>query len=319
MPPLLLLLAACNPSACIEITPGNPSVDGGATDDTATQADDTGDTGPIDTGPAPACDLPEVEPNHPYENAQTLPMEQWACGWFADDDDGAEIFLFENAEPGWLRVWARAFEIGSLADITLSVYTTEASYAASRLSNPDSTDAMLVFPVDDEYAFYATLNEQYGRHGKAYAWNLMASQVKAPLEWNGEEQASNDTSATAQVVVDGDRIYGRMNTSTDYDWYALELPEGRTDLVIDIEAFKYGSPADIRMEFYRPDGTRYTASSNTSDEGINDADPKLTPSVTYGGTWTVKVMPETDDEGNLEGGGGSAFWYVLDVSITSEG
>ncbi|MCK6506422.1 hypothetical protein L6R53_24120 [Myxococcota bacterium] len=319
MAPLLLLLSACNPSACIEVTPVDPSQDGGAADDTGPPPDDTGDTGPIDTGPAAACDVPEVEPNHPYDNAQALPMEQWACGAFGEEDDGAEIFLFENEEPGWLRIWARAYEIGSLADITLSVTSTESPYAASRLSNPDSTDVMIVFPVDDEVELYATLNEQYGRGGEAYGWNLMASQVKAPLEWTVEEQASNDSAASAQVVVDGDRVFGKMNSTTDYDWYALELPEGRSDIVVDIEAWKYGSPADIRLEFYRPDGTRYTWDSHTSEEGAYDLDPKLTPSVTYGGTWTVKVMPEVDDQGSLEGGGGAAYWYVMDVSVESEG
>lgn len=318
MAPLLLLLSACNPSACIEVTPIDPSQDGGATDDTGPPPDDTGDTGPIDTGPAPPCDVPEVEPNQPYALAQELPMEQWACGSFQEGGENTEMFRFENDEAGWLRVWARAFEIGSLADLTLSLYSTDGTFAASRISNPDSTDAMIVFPVDDEYEFVTTLNEQYGRSGDAYAWDLMASQVKSPLEWTLEEQAGNDTVGGAQVVVDGDRVFGRINATTDYDWFAVELPEGQSDITFDVEAYKYGSPADIRMELYRPNGTLYTYSASTSDEGLNDLDPKLARTVTYGGTWTVKLMTEVDDDGSLQGGGGIAYWYVLDVRVQSE-
>lgn len=314
MIPLIALMAACNPSSCVQVDVVDPYQDG-ATEDGGSTTDDTGDTGPIDTGPPPPCDVPEVEPNNPYAEAQDLPMEQWACGNFDDEDDGAEIFLFENEEAGWLRVWARAFEIGSLADITLAISSNDGPYGASRLSNPDSTDAMIVFPVDDDYEFYATLSEHYGRSGDAYTWELMASEVKAPIEWNGEESEDNDTSADANPIQHGDRIFGKMNTATDYDWYYLELEEGRSDIILNIEAWFYGSPADTRVELYKPSGSLYRADSYSNEGGAYNLDPYLTASPTEGGIWTVKILPEVDSEGNSEGGGGSAFWYVLDVSV----
>ena len=119
------------------------------------------------------------------------------------------------------------------------------------------------------------------------------------------------------MVVDGDRVFGKVNSATDYDWFAIDVPAGRSDLVLDVEAWYLGSPADIRLELYNPDGVRHTYDSHSNEDGAYDLDPYLTSSVTAEGRWTVKLLPEVDEEGNSEGGGGNAFWYVLDVGVTS--
>lgn len=312
MLPLLLLASACSirPST---VDPGDkPSTDdGGSAVDSGTV-----DTGPVDTGPPLPCDLPETEPNSPYSSAMELPMEVWACGSFDDSSDSAEILFFENDEPGWIRVWARAFEIGSLADITLTLSSSDGPYGASKLSNPDSTDVTMVFPVDDEYGFYVTLAENYGRYGESYRWELMASEVKAPVEYTTQETESNDTMATANPIAHGDRIFARMDSTIDIDWFALTLPEGRSDVSLDIEAWYHGSPADTRVELYKPDGSYFAADSYNNESGAYDLDPWMQVSPTEGGTWYVKVFPEASSEGGGSAGGGEAFWYVMDVQVT---
>jgi len=314
MIPLLLFMFACDRSACVQVDVSNPNHgDGGAADDTGTPPDTGDGGGSTDDQP---CDVPEVEPNSPIADAMVIPMEQWACGTFSDASDLSEVLFFQNTEPGWIRVWSRAFDIGSLADLTLTLSSDEGTFAASRLSNPDSTDAEIIFPIEGLYGFYATLNEQYSRSGKAYYWELMGSMVKAPVEWTSTESASNDSRTTADPVADGDRIYGLMDSTIDYDWYSLEVPEGRTDIVLDIDAWFYGSPADTRIELYKPDGTLFRSNSASNREGFYDLDPYLSTSLTEPGVWTFKVMPEIAENGS--GGGGRAFWYVLDVSTTSE-
>ncbi|MCB9777114.1 MAG: hypothetical protein H6742_00955 [Alphaproteobacteria bacterium] len=317
MTSLLLLLVACNGQACVPVPPiDDPTDDDGSSGDSGQTSEDTGDTGPVDTGPPPPCDQPEVEPNNPYTQATELQLEKWACGTFSDEDDIAEIYTFENPEAGWLRVWARAFEIGSVADITVSLSSSDGPYGASRLSNPDSTDAELVFPVDDDYEFYVTLSEQYTRYGVGYRWELMASMVKPPTEWDVEEgdTTTNDTMSGAQMLENHQRVLGIMDSTIDLDWYAIELPDERVDITIDIDAWYLGSPADVRVELYKPDGTYFRGDSYSNESGYSDLDPYLTASPNAGGAWGIKILPEVDGNGNSEGGGGAAFWYVVDVS-----
>ena len=47
-------------------------------------------------------------------------MGSWACGVIDRAGDG-EFFEVTTIEDGWIRVWTRAAEIGSTADITLAV------------------------------------------------------------------------------------------------------------------------------------------------------------------------------------------------------
>ena len=290
------------------VDPGDKPEDGGGTDETG----EPDDSGPVDTSPPLPCDVPEVEPNNPISAAQDLPMEKWACGTFSTGDI-VEVFKFDNEEGGWLRVWGRAFEIGSVADILLSVASDDGLYGASRLSNPDSTDADMVFFVDRDYTFYATLAEQYGRSGDAYRWEMMASMVKEPVEFDSTEAADNNSASTAGTVTFGDRVFGRIDSTTDVDWFAFDLPEGRTDLLIDVDAWYFGSPADTRIELFKPDGESFRESGSRADspEGY-DLDPYLSASVTEGGRWTVKIFPEPKSETGA-GGGGRAYWYVLKI------
>lgn len=312
MTPYLLLFLACNRMACIEINPVDPTDDPTGTD--TNEPTDTGDGGGTEPTPGLPCAVPEVEPNSPYDLAQDLPMEVWACGTFAKGDV-SEIFYTETTEPGWLRIWSRAFEIGSLADLTLAISSSDGPYGASKIQNPDSTDATLVFPIEDTLSFYITLSEHFGRSGDPYAWELMVSSVKAPVEWTSTELGNNDTRATAELIEAGDRRFARIDSATDYDWYTFELGEGTHDLVLDIDAWFFGSPADVELELYAPDGSLERTDSSSNESGYYNLDPFMTTTVTEAGTWTLRVQPESDSEGYSMGGGGTAFWYVLDVGI----
>lgn len=312
MTPYLLLFLACNRMACVDFNPVDPGDDPTGTD--TSEPTDTGDSGGTEPTPGLPCDVPEHEPNSPYAKANVLPLEVWACGTFAKGDV-SEIFYTETVEDGWLRVWSRAFEIGSLADLTLAISSSDGPYGASKIQNPDSTDATLVFPIEDTPSFYITLSEHFGRSGDPYSWELMVSSVKAPVEWTSGEVGSNDTRATAEPITSGDRRFSRIDSATDYDWYSFELGEGTHDLTLDIDAWFFGSPVDVELELYAPDGTLEKSDSSSNEEGYYNLDPYLTATVTEAGLWTLRVQPETNDEGYSLGGGGSAFWYVLDVGV----
>ncbi len=308
-----LLLLACNRMACVEIDPVDPTDDTDPID--TSEPTDSGDGGG-GTEPTPGlpCDQPEREPNNPYSNAQALPMEQWACGTF-DKGDLSEIFLVQTTEIGWVRVWSRAYAVGSLADLTLALSSSDGPYGASKLQDPESTDATIVFPIDETPSLYITLSEHYGRTGDAYFWELMVSSVKAPTEWTSQEGSSNDTRATAEPITSGDRRFGRIDSATDYDWYSLEVGEGVHDVTIDIDAFQYDSPADVMVELYDPSGTYYRKDSSSNESGTYNADPLLSATLTTAGTWTFKVQPETDSSGSSLAGGGKAFWYVVEPTL----
>ncbi len=316
MLPLLLLLSACNPASCVEVPIGDPSADddgdGGSQGDTA----EPQDSGPIDTGPPLPCDIPEEEPNSPYGNAHEIPMEHWACGTFSDAEDISEIFYFENDRAGWLRIWTRAFEIGSLADMVLSVSSSDGPYGGSRLSNPYNTDASMVFPVDDDYGFYVTLSENFTRYGDSYRWEFMASMVKEPLEWTRDaDQGDNDSIGRAEPIASGERLFAYMETSSDIDWFAFEVPTDDAYITLDIDAWFYGSPSDVQIALYKPDGTYQEGDSASNHDGAHDLDPLLSTHLTEAGTWYAKVSPQVADANNSDGGGGAAFWYVLELTV----
>lgn len=300
----VLGLQACK--SCAQFNPPSQDTDSDDTDDQPadTSEPDTADTGPEDTGPPPPCPFPETEDNDTYAQAEDLPLNVWACGVIGDDGD-QDVFRFEVPDTGWYRVWARGAYFGSYADLQLVLADDEEDYTAIQSSSPSTTDAWITayFPTDGRW--FATISEQWATSGEDHRWELLVSEAKVPLEFDAEETEPNNAIADAVPMESGDRIYGVVSSGTDRDWYSFELPEGKTDLSIKIEAWNYGSPLDSLISLYDPAEVKVV----TSDRGATsqDKDAVIEYSVTEAGTWAVVVK---FDSGEASGG---LFWYVIQV------
>ena len=118
-----------------------------------------------------------------------------------------------------------------------------------------------------------------------------------------------DTSTTGSVAVNGTAT-GEIETSNDFDWFAVELVAGST-YVIDLEGADSGSgtlDSTVLRGLYNSDGIRI-ADTQTNNGGDGD-DARLTFTATesgthyiaargYGdatGTYTVRVTESVTDD-----------------------
>jgi hypothetical protein len=280
--------------------------------DTAPVEVDTADTGPVDTGPPPLCDWPEEEPNSTLGQAQSLPMETWACGTLETAGD-FDIFRFNLENAGWVKVWVRGQDLGTSSNLQVTLDDASYDYTTLVTSSPGSLDPKLTFPVEEANTFYVTIADQFYGYGEDYIWQLMASEAKAPVLWTGSESEPNDGIQDGQLIASGDRIFGLIDAGSDADWFLFELPEGvESTITARIEAWNYGSPINARLILY--DATASRLASSSIGESAYDLDPILTYSVTSDATedgtlWGIKVSPRDGS------GGGLAYWYVLDLTV----
>jgi hypothetical protein len=311
---LFSLAFAC--TGCLSCQPSIPSTNVDSLSDTNQDtaedtAEDTADTGGIE---AP-CPIMEIEPNNNYDEAQFVILENWICG------DANEEFDLDNygftfpEEDGWIKVWGRGQDIGSTADLILTL--DQDINTAISVAQIGTTDPLIIAPVTNEDALYATIYDQYGGVGDQNFYELMISQVKAPVEYNqveDDEFGENNGPAGAIEVSNGTRIFGQTSTNSDTDWYRISIPEGQTtNLVLSIEAFAYGSPLDSIIYLYPPEvfessETPYTAVRNNAYGSATNLDPTLRHTVDNGGEWAVLV------KSNLTGGS-DFHWYVLDIQL----
>ena len=142
----------------------------------------------------------------------------------------------------------------------------------------------------------------------------MASSTKAPLSWDLDE-AANETAATAQPLGAGltppwdVSVFGSFSDSRDQDWYTIEVPIGRHDVVFDVDAHEFGSAGNLEIQ--RVDAAGSVVQTVTSGELGWEPDPLLERHVTEVETIRVRVL----DEGRMVGMPG---WYVLHVRVVEE-
>lgn len=300
----VLGLQACK--SCAQFNPPSQDTDSDDTDDPPvdTAGRDTADTGPGDTGPPPPCPFPETEDNDTYAQAEDLPLNTWACGIIGDDGD-QDVFRFEVEEAGWHRIWVRGADFGSYSDLQLVLADDEEDYTAIQTYSPTSTDPVIVADLPVGGGWFATVSDQWATSSEDHRWELLVSEAKVPVTWDAEETEPNNAIADAIPMESGDRIYGVVSEGTDRDWFSFELPEGKTDLTITIEAWNHGSPLDSKIDLYDPTETKVTS----SDRGATsqDQDAVIEHSVTDPGTWAVVVK---FDSGEASGG---IYWYVIQV------
>jgi hypothetical protein len=269
---------------------------------------DTGDELP----PATICANMEQEPNGEVDEAQELPLEQWMCGYFGELGDN-DLFAFDIEEASWLRVWVRAQELGSLANPRAFLYDEDREFDASFEDSFLSADIDRTFKLDEgRELFLGILEQEVGsvQFGEEYEWRLRVSVVKAPVTWTSEEVEENDSRAEANPVVDGDRVFGRIEHGLRYDWFELEVTEDREDVSIETDSWSHGSPLNPEIMVEGPDGTEI-GSAFTHDSASN-FDAKVAFTATEPGTYKIRVGSCCAGDGARPGG--LPNWYVLDVS-----
>lgn len=312
---LLSLALACN--GCTSCTPSLPNTNNNVSEPTnePSEEQDSGDTGDTDEEEIPPCPIMEIEPNNNYDEAQYVLMENWICG---DANDAFDLdnygFTFPE-EEGWIKLWGRGQDIGSTADLLLTL--DQGTNTAVSVSQVGTTDPMIIAPVTNEDVLYATIYDQYGGIGDQNFYELLISQVKPPLEYNqveNDEYGENNSPAGAIEVTNGTRIFGQTSTNTDTDWYRITLPEGeRTRLTLTIEAFIHGSPLDPIIYLYPAEAFETSAVDhvvvrNNFPGNVNNLDPQLTYTTDHGGDWAILVKSNVT-------GGSDFHWYVLDVLV----
>ena len=313
---LLFLLVSCKGCDALFFMPGLPSGSGAAEEpppfDTAVDDDwDESDTGEA-LPPPQICANMEVEPNDAVGDEQPLPLEQWMCGYFGDlgDNDG---FIFDIDRASWVRIRVRAEALGSPANPRAFLYDEDGEFEASLEDSYLTSDIDTTFKLDEPRELAIGILEQESgtvQFGEDYEWRLMVSIVKAPIEWNAEELEPNDGRADANPVADGDRMFGRIEHGARYDWYQLEVAEGRTDVVIETDSWIHGSPLNPEIMIEGPDGEEV----DRADEHDSSAnwDAKVAFTATEPGLYKIRVG--TCCEGDTTRTGGLPKWYVLNVS-----
>lgn len=306
----MVVNAGCK--ACFTPTLPGPDIkdthtDSGETGDTQETAE-TGDTSPpVDTTPEPPCDVPEIEP-HAYSAPQELPLDQWACGYFEYNFD-YEYFTVTTTQSDWVRFQIKASSIRSSADTTvLIVDSSDGSRYANVTGGAETVDPFAVFPISEATEFRAVLGETYYGYGEDYTWEMMATITKPPVEWTATEVEPNDDETTAIALAEGDVMFAISDYTDDLDNFKISIPDERERYVkVTVVANAEGSPADMRVIAYEPDGTyRKAASSGAS---AYDRDPILEFTTDVAGDWIIELREDYSK-------GSPWYWYTLSVEIS---
>ncbi len=280
--------------------------------------EDTADSiPPEDTAPPPPCQVPETEPNDDQDDADAVGLEQTACGSFSEVGD-SEWLVFPGEDAQWIRVDVSAASIGSAADAYFGIKSLE-TFSVAYISNKTyEEDPWIVFPALGDEEYFVNLMESSGLYGEDYEWELLVSEDKAPVAWTVREEEDNDTAAEGQTVQPGDVILGSIDSTGDYDWFHIEVPDSveKINWTFDVEGYTSGSPLASRITLW--DETivdeglveQGWLETNTASNGASDPDPRVEHSSQDAADWYLVIKNPTDDDDN----GGSAFhWYTISI------
>lgn len=305
---LVLWLAACN--GCGPKFPDDGDPPDPPPPDTA--GDDTGGDSAVDTGPnLPArCDILEVEPNNSLDAAWAIPMEEWVCGELIDADPSdavpgdVDFLTFTTSAPGWLEVNVEAARRGSNADVQFILLDDEGG-SVTVFDGYLTTDPLLRFPAAAAGTYTLNIAETSYLSGEDYEWYLLASAVKAPVEWDFEEVEGNDSSAQAQAFPVDQTVFGTFGRTNDFDWYHLVTPADATKIRFDVKAFSLGAPVDPQIALYEADATTLIRLDSTGEVDY-DFDPWFEQKQTGSQEWYFSIRNEAS-------AGGQYHWYTLRI------
>lgn len=314
--------------SCMSCAP--PDILGSDVDDGDEPNPDPVDTGDdtFDAPPPPACDFPEEEPNSSKDIADEIETELWACGVLAPDSDESGVesatdwVTFAVPETGWLRSWARGEDIGSYADLQMSLWVDGElgeTFLGTVKHSPGTMDPRATIPVQAGDVVHIGIVAENFSGTDQQLWEFLATTLKEPpVYWNKleDDSAVNDGVADAfQPIEDGDWVLGTLGVGDSHDAYQIEIPNESTTIHVDIEAYDFGSPLDAKLVVHEPDASETSGYSNagSNDNGPGydlDPDPEVyVDTVDNGGTWVVRV--------NNSGTFASPYhWYVLKVTLS---
>lgn len=317
--PWTLALTFLGCKACIGcFEPGMPSEpEQPHQGDTDTGVEDTGETAPPeDTTPPPPCEVPESEPNDGLDESDSVPLEATACGSFSEQGD-TDRLVFPAEDAPWIRIDVDAASIGSAADVTFTLSAWDVGEHTIVMNSYDEEDPWILFPALGDSEYQVSLYESQDLHGEDYEWELLASEDKAPIDWNLQESDDNDLCKNAQTLTAGDVVLGWLDSDNDYDWYHVEVPasEDKINWTFEIEASSLGSPLAGRLTVWDElvvelDDVKFIATS-FHDPDTSDPDPKIELSTEEEGDLYMVVQKPTFT-GDPPGTG--YHWYSLSIS-----
>lgn len=164
---------------------------------------------------------------------------------------------------------------------------------------------------------------QQGESGRLYTVRLVDLEEPDANEAGGR----NDTMATASVVSPGSVVEGYLASSGDIDWFAIDVPaasEASPALLEARVAYASGSPVELRMVVFEPDGQTLVCERRDGDlcravrlirDGQGEDGPTALATahpVTAPGRYLVTIQDLQNDE--VEDG----VPYQLTVSLPTE-
>ena len=304
--PLILLVGCRGCKVALPPSNNNTKEDSETPDSPGEESTPTDDSTPPESQPPLFCDVQELEPNNTVSTPQVMPMEKWICGHI-DTVADADFYSFTTTEPGWVTIEVLAAAKGSSADMVLSLTDTDRSVGV--YDSYLSTDPRISFPADEPGTYVGWLSEGNPLlSGEEYAWYFRASISKPALGWSRTEVEPNgNTQDKAEEFTIDERVFAIIEDSEDTDWYHIVTPETATAIILDVDAFRYGSPMDTTMIIRDAAGT--LIKRVYSGEIDYDFDPHVEIKTEGSQDWYVQIFNPAEK--------GSRFpWYTL--SITAE-
>jgi len=266
---------------------------------------------PEDTGeeeelpPSSVCDYEEEEPNTATD-PQPLVLEHWMCGVFGQAFD-FDVFGFEADEGTWLRVWVRGSSLGSAANPRMFVLDDDEEFEIDETDSELSEEIDRTFKLDEDRELVVGLAEQQlagDNFGPDNFWRMRVSIAKPPVRWDYEEQEPNDDLSEALLIDNGDRVYGNIESGASNDWFAVDVPEAGSEVVITTDSSTFGSPLNTEIEVRNEaTGDVTVPTSRTRDRAVDFIAEEA-------GIYAIRV-------GSYSEKGSIPFWYVLDVSVNA--
>ena len=296
--PLLVLVLGCQGKRCgINLPP-----------DSETDEPETGETGDTDSGQEQApCAVPEEEPNGSAMTANRLNLEEQGCGVFSEALD-LDHWTFDFPSEGWVGILVDARRLASNADPGVLV-TSDSGVSAQVGELAYGEDIHLVFPTSADRYQLILAELQPDQGGEDHRYEVLATWAKAPVSWNLNEVEPNETLSGSQVLSPGDRVFGWLDSSLDSDWYQVTVPAGKQTLVLDLNAWEFGSAGDFKIAVYDED--EQSVGTWLVGELGYEYDPYVTLTSSGDETFYFRIA-ELRDRSSM------AYWYVLNVSLLGE-
>jgi hypothetical protein len=314
----VLFLISCKGCMSCWVMPPLPQPDNSEAQSDTGETEEEEDTAELDTGdtsdppPYVGCTWPEDEPNNFVTAPNPLALEEWACGVLGTPFDN-DYFTFETHSDSWLRVWLRGSEILTDADPRAFVLDERGEFTATLEDGYLTSDIDNTFKLDEARTMYIAVLEQNGLYGDDYEWELRVSVVKPPTTWTMDEAEPNDSTSAAVPIADGDRVFGRVEYISRYDYFTLNIEDEKSAVELEIEAYRFGSPLNAQLVVTDPSGAEVDRVSHNG----SSPDPRISFTALDPGAYTVRVGACCEGDSSPSHVG-LPYWYVLSTTVTPD-